>query len=54
VLGIIIYKTLARYGRPGYASAMAIIFIILLVAFTLICMQDLWRPERIKAKRGTK
>jgi multiple sugar transport system permease protein len=45
VVGIVIYKTLTRYNKPGYASAMAILFILLLVAFTLVCMQSLWRPE---------
>jgi multiple sugar transport system permease protein len=45
VIGIVIYKTLTRYNRPGYASAMGMVFIIVLVAFTLICMQSLWKTK---------
>ena len=33
-ISIIIYKTLVKYNNTGYASAMAVIFIIVLVVFT--------------------
>lgn len=46
VISVVIYKTLTRYGKQGYASAMAVLFVIALVAFTLIFMQSLWRPSR--------
>jgi multiple sugar transport system permease protein len=46
VISIIIYKTLTRYNKPGYASAMAVLFVALLVAFTLFFMQSLWRPKK--------
>jgi len=45
-ISIIIYKTLTRYNDAGYASAMAVVFIIALVAFTLIFMQSLWNPKK--------
>jgi len=45
-ISVIIYKTLTRYNNAGYASAMAIIFIVALVAFTLIFMQSLWNPKK--------
>jgi multiple sugar transport system permease protein len=45
VIGIVIYKTLARYNKPGYASAMAMVFIIVLMVFTLVFMQSLWRTK---------
>ena len=45
-ISIIIYKTLTRYNDVGYASAMAIIFIIVLVVFTLVFMQSLWNPKK--------
>lgn len=45
-LSIVIYKTLTRYNQTGYASAMAIIFIIILVVFTLVCMQSMWNPKK--------
>ena len=45
-ISIIIYKTLARYNQVGYASAMAVIFIVALVLFTLVFMQNLWNPKK--------
>lgn len=45
-ISIVIYKTLVKYNNTGYASAMAVIFIIVLVIFTLIFMQSLWNPKK--------
>ncbi|HAX51415.1 MAG TPA: sugar ABC transporter permease [Clostridiales bacterium] len=45
-LSIIIYKTLTRYNNIGYASAMAVVFIAVLVIFTLVFMQSLWNPKK--------
>ena len=45
-ISIIIYKTLVKYNNTGYASAMAVIFIIVLVVFTLVFMQSLWNPKK--------
>ena len=45
-ISIIIYKTLTRYNDVGYASAMAVIFIAVLVAFTMVFMQRLWNPKK--------
>ena len=41
-----IYKTLTRYNDIGYASAMAVVFIVVLVVFTLVFMQSLWNPKK--------
>ena len=35
-----------KYNNTGYASAMAVIFIIVLVVFTLVFMQSLWNPKK--------
>ena len=43
-ISIIIYKT--RYNDTGYASAMAVIFIVVLIVFTLTFMQSLWNPNK--------
>lgn len=48
-ISIIIYKTLVKYNNTGYASAMAVIFIIVLVVFTLVFMQSLWNPKKSKS-----
>lgn len=45
-LSIVIYKTLTKYNQRGYASAMSIIFIVILVIFTITCMQSLWNPKK--------
>ena len=45
-ISIVIYKTLVKYNNTGYASAMAVIFIIVIVVFTLIFMQSLWNPKK--------
>ena len=45
-LSIIIYKTLTRYNDIGYASSMAVVFIVALVIFTLVFMQSLWNPKK--------
>ena len=45
-ISIIIYKTLTRYNDTGYASAMAVVFIVVLVLFTMIFMQSLWNPKK--------
>ncbi len=45
-ISIIIYKQLVKYNNTGYASAMAVIFIAVLAAFTLIFMQSLWNPGK--------
>ena len=45
-ISIVIYKSLVKYNNTGYASAMAVIFIIVLVVFTLIFMQSLWNPKK--------
>jgi multiple sugar transport system permease protein len=46
VLSTVIYRNLARYNNPGFASAMAVIFMIALVVFTLVFMQSLWNPKK--------
>ena len=45
-ISIIIYKTLTRYNDTGYASAMAVIFIVVLIVFTLTFMQSLWNSNK--------
>lgn len=50
-ISIIIYKTLTRYNDTGYASAMAVVFIAVLVLFTLVFMQSLWNPKNRTGRR---
>lgn len=46
VISTSIYKTLVRFNEVGLASAMAVIFVLVLIIFTLVCMQSLWNPKR--------
>ncbi len=46
LISVVIYKTLTRYNKVGYASAMALILIMVLVTFTLVAMQGLWNPKK--------
>ncbi|MDV3428324.1 MAG: sugar ABC transporter permease [Bacillota bacterium] len=46
MISVVIYRTLTRYNQVGYASAMAVIFVIILIAFTLVFMQSLWNPKK--------
>lgn len=49
LLSVTIYKTLVRYNNVGSASAMAVIFILMLIIFTLVFMQNLWNPRKRNA-----
>ncbi|WP_086350847.1 carbohydrate ABC transporter permease [Candidatus Enterococcus clewellii] len=46
LLSVVIYKTLTRYNKVGFASAMALILVVVLVIFTLVFMQGLWNPKK--------
>lgn len=46
VISTVIYKTLVKYNHTGYASAMAMIFILFFVIFTLVFLQDMWRLSK--------
>lgn len=42
LLSVHIYKMLQRYGEVGYASSVAVLFIIVLITITLISMKKIW------------
>jgi multiple sugar transport system permease protein len=46
VISTVIYKTLVKYNHTGYASAMAMIFILFFVIFTLVFLKDMWRQSK--------
>ena len=45
LLSVTIYRTLVRYNDVGYASAIAIIFVLLLLVFAMIFMRGMWKPK---------
>jgi len=46
VISTVIYQTLVSYNKVGFASAMAVIFVLILLIFTLVFMQSLWNPKK--------
>ncbi|MYL34344.1 ABC transporter permease subunit [Pontibacillus yanchengensis] len=48
VLSTYMYKMLTRYGQVGEASAMAVIFIVLLLALSSFFISKIWSPSHEK------
>lgn len=46
VISTQIYNTLVKYQHPGYASAMAMIFITFFVIITFSFLQRMWKPSK--------
>ena len=46
LLSTMIYNTMARYNQAGYASALSILFIIILISICGIFMLRLWNPNK--------
>lgn len=46
LLSVTIYRTLVRYNDVGYASAIAIVFVLILLVFAMIFMRDMWMPRK--------
>ncbi len=44
VLSMHIYRTMIRYGDMGFASAIAVLFLIALLAVSLVAFYSVWRP----------
>jgi multiple sugar transport system permease protein len=46
LLSTYMYKTLTRYGQVGQSSAMAVIFIILLLILSSFFISKIWSPRK--------
>jgi len=46
LLSTMIYNTMARYNQAGYASALSILFIIILISICGVFMLRLWNPNK--------
>ncbi len=46
VLSTMIYNTMARYNQVGYSSALAVLFMILLLSVCGVFMMRLWNPNK--------
>ena len=49
LLSVTLYRILVRYNDVGYASAIAVIFVLLLLVFALVFMRDMWKPRKGRA-----
>lgn len=47
-----IYKAIARYNQEGYSSAMAIIFMLILLGICSFFMKYFWSPAKKPARAG--
>jgi multiple sugar transport system permease protein len=46
LVSTVIYKSIARYNQEGYSSAMAIIFMIILLGICSFFMKHFWSPAK--------
>ena len=45
-LSLLIYNTMVRYGEPGLASAMSVLYMLVLLAVAALALVTIWRPGR--------
>jgi len=45
-LSLLIYNTMVRYTQPGLASAMSVMYVVVLLAVAVVAMTTIWRPGR--------
>lgn len=43
-LSLLIYRTMVRFGEPGLASAMSVLYLFALLAVAVIAVRTIWRP----------
>lgn len=46
LVSTLIYKSVARYNQEGFASAMAVIFMIILLAICSFFFKQFWNPQK--------
>lgn len=49
VLSMHIYRTMIRYGDLGFASAIAALFLLALLALSLLAFFSIWRPAALRS-----
>ncbi|RZI92507.1 MAG: sugar ABC transporter permease, partial [Microbacterium sp.] len=43
-LSLLIYRTMTRFGDPGLASAMGTVYLVAMLAVSLVAILLIWRP----------
>jgi len=46
-LSLLVYNTMVRYGEPGLASAMSVLYLLALMVVAVVAMTTIWRPGRV-------
>jgi len=45
-LSLLIYQTMVRFGEPGLASAMSVVYLIVMLAVAVVAITTIWRPGK--------
>jgi multiple sugar transport system permease protein len=45
-LSLLIYQTMVRFGEPGLASAMSVLYLIVMLVVAVIAISTIWRPGK--------
>jgi multiple sugar transport system permease protein len=48
-LSLLIYQTMIRYGDPGLASAMSVMYLLAMLVTAAVALATIWRPGRSQA-----
>jgi multiple sugar transport system permease protein len=47
-LSLLIYRTMVRYSEPGLASAMSVLYLIVMLAVATVALTTIWRPGKAR------
>jgi len=45
-LSLLIYQTMVRFGEPGRASAMSVVYLIVMLAVAIVAARTIWSPGK--------
>lgn len=45
-LSLLIYQTMVRFGEPGLASAMSVVYLIVMLVVAVVAITTIWRPGK--------
>jgi multiple sugar transport system permease protein len=45
-LSLLIYQTMVRFGEPGLASAMSVLYLIVMLTVSVVAITTIWRPGK--------
>jgi multiple sugar transport system permease protein len=47
-LSLLIYRTMTRFGEPGPASAMSVLYLIAMLIIAVIAIRNIWQPGGVE------